>query len=119
MTIKECYDSFGGNYNDVILRLRTEERIEKYITKFLNDQSFANLQNALEQHNTEEAFRAAHTLKGVAQNMGFDRLASSAQLITEKLREGDMIQANQLFFQVNDDYNLTISSIRAINKSSI
>ena len=58
-----------NNYDDVLARLSKEERVEKYIIRFLDDQSFVQLKVALAEGNTELAFRSAHTLKGVAQNL--------------------------------------------------
>lgn len=72
MTLKECYDALGGNYEDTVRRLYNEKLVEKFLFKFEEDPSFENLKKALEEENLEAAFRAAHTLKGVAQNMGFD-----------------------------------------------
>ena len=40
MTIRECYDAMGGNYADVEGRLRTEERIKKFVLRVLNDSSY-------------------------------------------------------------------------------
>lgn len=112
MTVRDCYQALGGSYEDVLSRFRTEDRIKKYIFKFLNDQSFQSLERALAVGGMEDAFRAAHTLKGVVQNLGFDRLAESTHLITEALRAGDSVQATSLFTQLSMDYNVTISSIQ-------
>ncbi len=38
--------------------------IKKFVLKFLDDNSYANLKEAIAAGNVEEAFRAAHTLKG-------------------------------------------------------
>ena len=37
----------------------------KFILKFKDDKNYAALKDALDQRNYEEAFKAAHTLKGV------------------------------------------------------
>lgn len=74
MTIQECYEAIGGNYEDVLRRLRSEVLIRKFTLKFLEDQSYSLLKQALGDNNYEEAFRGAHTLKGVCQNLSFDRL---------------------------------------------
>lgn len=112
MTMSECYQALGGNYKDVLARFRSEERIAKYIIKFLQDQSFHNLQAALETGDADTAFRAAHTLKGVAQNLGLDQLSNSSVQITEALRTKDLSQATALFSVVSSDYLLTIQSIQ-------
>ena len=74
MTVKECYEQMGADYEGVLGRLRSEALIKKFAKKFLDDGSYASLKKGLEEQNGEEAFRAAHTLKGVCQNLGFDNL---------------------------------------------
>ena len=87
MTVKECYEQMGADYEGVLGRLRSEGLIKKFAKKFLDDGSFQSLKDNLAQGNGEEAFRAAHTLKGVCQNLGFDNLYQVSFDITEKLRE--------------------------------
>ena len=40
MTVKECYDAMGADYEDVLGRLRKDERIQKFVLKLLNDKSY-------------------------------------------------------------------------------
>lgn len=65
--------------------LRSERLITKFVLKFPGDPSFSQLQSTLEEKNVEEAFRAAHTLKGVAQNLGFTPLYEATATLTEVL----------------------------------
>ena len=74
MTMQECYKAIGGNYEAVLGRLHSEALIQRFTLKFLEDQSYLQLKQALENKNYEDAFRGAHTLKGVCQNLSFDRL---------------------------------------------
>ena len=87
MTIKECYDAFGGNYDEVVSRLRTDERVEKFLLRVADDGSYKLLCESIATGNADEAFRAAHTLKGVCMNLSITRLAESASALTEVLRE--------------------------------
>lgn len=116
MTVKECYEIMKGDYDDVLSRLRTDERIKKFLLKVLDDTSFALLCNALEKKDIEEAFRAAHTLKGVCKNMSLTNLAYSASNLTEALRGretyGDDIEP--LFKKVKKDYALTMACIQML-----
>ena len=43
MTLKECYDALGGNYEDTVRRLYNEKLVEKFLFKFEEDPSFENL----------------------------------------------------------------------------
>ena len=75
MTLQECFAALGGNYDDVMGRLRSERLVQKFVLKFLDDGSYALLLSSLEAGNGEEAFRAAHTIKGMCQNREFERRA--------------------------------------------
>ena len=93
MTIQECYEAIGGNYEDVLRRLRSEVLIRKFTLKFLEDQSYSLLKQALGDNNYEEAFRGAHTLKGVCQNLSFDRLYEVSSELTELFERPDRREA--------------------------
>ena len=116
MTLKECYERFGGDYEDVFSRLRTEERIEKFIIRFLEDGSYSQLCDCLASDDAEGAFRAAHTLKGIAQNFSFTGLYESGERLTEALRPetGDpSADFKKLLSDVTDDYELVKNAIEA------
>ena len=111
MTVKECYEQMGADYEGVLGRLRSEGLIKKFAKKFLDDGSFQSLKDNLAQGNGEEAFRAAHTLKGVCQNLGFDNLYQVSFNITEKLRGGETDGCEELFAQVEEQYKKTTDAI--------
>ena len=116
MTIQECYQKLGGDYAQVEKRLLGIHLIRRFIAKFLDDGSYPELCRAMEQGQTEEVFRAAHTLKGVSANLGFDRLMVSPGDLTELLRgRTDSIptEAVPLLDMVRQDYELTADAIRA------
>lgn len=115
MTIQECYQKLGGDYAQVEKRLPGIHLIRKFIAKFLDDGSYPELCRAMEQGQTEESFRAAHTLKGVSANLGFDRLTASSGELTELLRgrtDGIPTEAVPLLDMVRQDYELTADAIR-------
>ena len=115
MNLKECYSALGGNYESVLSRLMTEKLVNRFVLKFLNDASYENLVNSLKDENIEEAFRAAHTLKGVCQNLSFDRLFESSNAITEVLRDGNITMANEILPKVESDYKQTIDAIKNLD----
>ena len=88
MDLKECYAAFNGDYEGVLSRLRSEKMVQKFALKFLKDSSYELLVRSLEEKNYEEAFRAAHTIKGVCQNLGFSVLGDSSSRLTEALKIG-------------------------------
>lgn len=104
MTLRECYEAFGGNYDDAVSRLMNESLIRKMLVRFLEDKSFGNLVKAMEEGNDGEAFRMAHTLKGVCGNLGFHRLYESSSMLTEALRGGRTPEADDCLERVSEDY---------------
>ena len=115
MTIQECYQALGGNYDDVVKRLLNFSLVKRFITKFLQDDSFEKLSASIRDGRREEAFRAAHTLKGVCQNLGFGKLLASTEKLTELLRpETDVVPegAAALLEEVTRDYTETTTAIR-------
>ena len=116
MTIQECYQEMGGDFAQVEKRLPSIGLVKKFITKFLDDSSFSELCQAMQEGEREKAFRAAHTLKGVSAILSFSKLLSTASQLTELLRpETDTIPegAEGLLEEVKRDYELTVGAIRA------
>ena len=120
MTIQECYQSLGGNFAEVQQRLPSDRLIKRFITKFLDDGSYAELSQAMASGQREQAFRAAHTLNGVCANLSFTRLLTSVSALTDLLRqESDAISesAAAALTDVTRDYSQTITAIRAYLES--
>ena len=113
MTIKSLYEAVGGDYKDVVKRLISEEFAVQLALGFLDDDGFSSLEKAMKNRNAEDAFRAAHTLKGVALNLGFKNLGESASELTEVLRKRTFDGADEPFEKVRADYAVVISALRA------
>lgn len=118
MTLQECYAAMGGNYDEVLGRLRSDRLIQKFVLKFADDGSYQLLVDSMASKNYEEAFRAAHTIKGVCQNLGLTRLLASSSQLSEALRHGYTPEADGLTEQVGRDYRETIDAIRALQASA-
>lgn len=118
MGLKECYESLGGDYEAVLSRLRTEERVKKFLLMFREDDSYDRLIGSLEKGDDESAFRAAHTLKGVCQNLSFTRLYRSSEALTEALRGGQSGDISNLINEVKADYERTATAIRMMEQEN-
>ena len=115
MTIAECYQVLGGDYAQVEKRLCSPGLIRRFISMFLDDDSFGLLLCAMGDGRRTDAHRAAYTLRSVCANLGFDRLQASASQLTEALRpEAAAIPAGAqaLLAQVQRDYAETTGAIR-------
>ena len=119
MTVKECYEQMGSDYEGVLGRLGSEAIVKRFALKFLQDPSFAQLKESLAKNDGEEAFRAAHTLKGVCLkgvclNLGFDELFEVSAELTEKLRERKTAGSEELFQKVSQKYQKTVTAIQGL-----
>lgn len=88
MTIKEFYERIGGNYEEVMGRLLTEARVDKYLKKFPQSQDYADMCSAIESADWPLAFRASHNIKGMSLNLALTGLAKSSSALCEYFRNG-------------------------------
>ena len=116
MTIENCYQTLGGDYQDVRSRIPSDALIKRFIGAFLSDPSFAALEIAASAGDRKAAFSAAHTLKGVCANLGFGKLYQSASRLMELLRpEADALPDGTaaLLEAVRQDYRSAVDTIGA------
>ena len=109
MTIQECYKKMGADYQEVLGRLYNEAMICKFVRMFLQDDSFQILEEALRRGDVKEAFRGAHTLKGVC------NLYAPTYTLTETLRAGQLEGTQEQFAKVAEQYKRTVDAIRALD----
>ena len=117
MNLKDCYTKFGGDFDEVLGRLRREQTVQKFVYKFLDDKSFHLFEASMRDKNYEEALRAVHTLKGVCQNLSFTRLFKSSSLVTKALKENDWNTAIDMIPKLSMDYYETINVINEFKSS--
>ena len=106
----------SADYEDIISRLMTDERIAKYLRKFTDTTDYSDLKAAVNSGDWEKAFLAVHTLKGMALNLGLTNLAQFSSNLTEELRGGLKSESAALsyFSQITEEYNRTIDAINAL-----
>lgn len=94
---------FGGNI----------KLLERFIKKFPNDTTYLNLKEKAEQNEFAEVEKLAHTLKGIAANLGFDKLSKYNADIVSVIRNGQTEDVAELILKVTEEY---IRLIDCINK---
>lgn len=112
MTLEECYNSFGGNYRDVLSRLLKEERVEKFLKAFPQQDVISPIEKALAAGDYKNAFMHAHSLKGICATLGISRLYKSSSDLTEAMRNGVVVEDPLPLLEiVKADYKQTVESI--------
>lgn len=57
MNLRDCYINFGGDYDEVLGRLRREQTVRKFLYKFSDDKHFHMLEVSMRHEDYEEAVR--------------------------------------------------------------
>ncbi|MCI8468740.1 MAG: Hpt domain-containing protein [Eggerthellaceae bacterium] len=117
MTLEECYAAMDGDLEGVRGRLLTDDRIRKFTGIFLQDKSFENLGASLDEGNLAEAFRAAHTMKGISRDLGFIPLYEVSSALADALRPDDagvpaaMDQVPDLYRATQEAYQRVVDAL--------
>ena len=115
MNLEEFYQGVGGDYSEMLARFQDDQRILKFLRMFLSDDSMQSLSVAVAEGNAETAFRAVHTLKGIALNLGFEELATKCSRMTEALRGKSEMCDPALYKEVLAAYNAVRQALDALD----
>lgn len=113
---KAILEAGGFNVDEAMKRFMNNEKLwTKFLKKFIADDSYENLVEAMAEKDGEKAFAAAHTLKGITGNLAMSRLHVLVSEQTEHLRKeaGGMEAAAAMMPQITELYD---ESIRIINE---
>ena len=114
MTLKEFYAAVGGDYDATLNRIPKESMLLRFVKKYADDKTYAQLTEAVKAQDWETAFRASHTLKGVAQNLGFDGLYRAAFALTEEMRGGAPLTDTALYDAVAKQQQIVLDAVRQL-----
>lgn len=119
MTLEECYSNLHGNYEEAKGRLMNDKLINRFILKFPSDPSMAALREMIETGDNPAAFRAVHTLKGVAANLAFSELYADAYNLTEQMRDCVSDADPILMAKLEKSYALVIQTLDDYKNSQV
>ncbi len=101
----------GVDYDAGLKRMCGNETLyQKFLKKFPEDKSIGMLKESLEKEAVEEAFHAAHTLKGVSGTLSLAPLYEKSSVLCETLRKGELADAEEIA-AVYETYDAIIKAI--------
>lgn len=119
MTLYEVLEEAGMSKEEVskaTARFAGNERLyQKFLQKFLGDKNFICLDKAVKDKNYKNAEIYAHTLKGVAANLGFNVLAGDSGKVVEHIRNGQYDKIDIDFEQCEAEYKKIIGCLQKLN----
>ena len=116
MTVRECYEKMGGDFDEAIGRLMKEERIVKYLGKFPLGGEINEMDQGIAAGDWPLAFRAVHTLKGMALNLSITPLAEASAELCDEIRPGvaPAHDITEMTAAVHAAYDAAVSAIREL-----
>jgi len=113
MDLVKIYNQFDGDLQGTLDRLGgSSALLEKLLVKYLDDKAMSDLCLAMENKDCENAFRAVHTMKGTALNLGFSELAKVSSELTEILRAGDLENSFDKYLDTKKAYEKVVCAIK-------
>lgn len=114
MNIQKLSEAAGCDLQAAIARLGGMTFLyEKLLKKFIDDVTFQELQEAVKKQDPKEIERHAHTLKGVAANLGFVPLADVCNEMVSAVRGGEVEKAVEYFDECKTVYNRIFEAVVA------
>lgn len=117
MTLQQFYQTIQGDYEDMCSRFSGPERVQRFVLLFPQDDSYAQFLRAMADGDSQTAFRAIHTLKGLCLNLGFGGMLPLVSQITEALRGGDLALAREGMPQLAASYRLHLDAIAQLERT--
>ena len=115
MTLEQFYAAVGGDYEQTLARLPSETLVKKFVLKYVDDGTCKELAEAITNRDWATAFRAAHTLKGIALNLGFDALYTVSSELTEAMRGDKPLTDMGLWTAVDEKHRQIVEAIAQID----
>ncbi len=103
----------GVNLHSGVERFMSNESLyETFLLKFPRDPNMEKLRQALVAEEASLAFRAAHTLLGLATNLSMEVLCEALRPATEALRGGNIELAKTYMSGIEEAYLLIIEALK-------
>ena len=113
---KSLLTDAGIDLEDALARfMGSEELLMKFLLRFPDDENYAILNRAMEQGDLTEAFRAAHSLKGVTGNLSMGPLYRAVCELVEVLRRGDPVAGAERMTAVRAAYEPVAAALNQLH----
>lgn len=104
---KSVFEAYGGDYDVTMSRFMGKETLYmKILGMMFQDENLKKLGTAIEENDLDAAFEAAHTLKGVAGNLGPTPFYDSVCRIVEPIRNREEREDyTQMYQEIQDEFS--------------
>lgn len=97
--------------------MNNEALYKRFLLKFPTSPVMADLEQHLKDGNVEEAFREAHTMKGMVGNLSLNKLMGIAAKVTETLRAGKKPGEEEME-ELRAAYSAAVAAVNEIQETN-
>lgn len=116
MEISEFYKKIEADYEGTLSRfMKNESMMARFVKRFPEDHTYAELLQSIEARDYGEIQARAHTLKGIASNLGFGLLAAASGELTVAMRAEEYEKTDILFEVVQKNYEKVMTEIQNLD----
>lgn len=116
MTLAEGMQEMNIDNSTTLNRFGNNEGLYlRFLRKISEDPTFSKLREAVEEKKYDEIEISAHTLKGVAGNLGLDKLMKSCSDLVNDIRSGSYDQIDEHFKEAEQDYDQVLHTVEEID----
>ena len=113
--IRSKLENVGVDVEDLMKRLMGNMMlISRFYKRFPEDKNYDMIVKYLSEDMCEEAFKAAHTLKGVCANLSMTKLVAIVSEMVEYLREGDLEDGKKILPKLSEEYETIVTVVKSI-----
>ncbi len=94
--------------------MNNEQLLERFLKKFPQDTNYEEMLTAVAEKRYEDAFKAAHTLKGVCGNLSLDTLYENVCTVVELLRNGNGDKIDSDLPKVKAEYERVVAVLKTL-----
>lgn len=116
MTGQEAFQELGFSYEELVARFSGNEMLAKrFLKKFVEDKTYGTLCQAIEENDYVGIESFAHTLKGVAANLGLQSIFHYADAVVKAVRQEQYLEIPRLFELLKQSYEQVISVLKQLD----
>ena len=111
--ILQKLNEIGVDGNSLLERLiGNKDLIDILFQKFINDQNFNNLTQAIKKKDVKEIYNASHNLKGLCSNLSITKLSFLFSKQVDFIKNDHINEAIEMMPSICDEYYLTINNLK-------
>jgi HPt (histidine-containing phosphotransfer) domain-containing protein len=103
---------YGINFEDAMTRIDDNVDLYKRLAlKYLANDNYVDFIAAMDVRDYDSAYKAIHTLKGVAGNLSFVDLYKTASIISEQLKQGEAQDVPQMIPLLKENHSKVVDGL--------